>query len=107
MQANKWNDVRNDNCPWVLAAPVTFLVISASVKGFDYDLERAAMSSGAGPWRTFWYVTLPVLCPGILVGALFSFLISFNESVVSIFIAGRNASTLPRKMFESIRLDTD
>jgi putative spermidine/putrescine transport system permease protein len=48
-----------------------------------------------------------VLRPGILVGALFAFLSSFNEAVVSIFIAGRDASTLPKKMFESIRLDTD
>ena len=90
-----------------LAIPVTFLVIAASMKGFDYNLERAAMSAGAGPWRTFFYVTFPVLRPGILVGALFAFLSSFNEAVVSIFIAGRDASTLPKKMFESIRLDTD
>ena len=90
-----------------LAIPITFLVIAASMKGFDYNLERAAMSSGAGPVRTFVYVTFPVLRPGILVGALFAFLSSFNEAVVSIFIAGREASTLPKKMFESIRLDTD
>jgi putative spermidine/putrescine transport system permease protein len=90
-----------------LAIPVSFLVIAALMKGFDYNLERAAMSSGAGPYRTFFYVTFPVLRPGILVAALFAFLSSFNEAVVSIFIAGRNASTLPKKMFESIRLDTD
>src|SRR5919205_386824 len=50
---------------------------------------------------------LPVLRPGILVGALFAFLHSFNEAVVAIFIAGRDASTLPKKMFESIRLESD
>jgi len=53
------------------------------------------------------WVTLPVLRPGILVGALFAFLHSFNEAVVAIFIAGRDASTLPKKMFESIRLESD
>ena len=91
----------------VLSIPVAFLVIAAAFKGFDRNLERAAMSAGAGPLRTFFWVTLPVLRPGILVGALFAFLHSFNEAVVAIFIAGRDASTLPKKMFESIRLESD
>ena len=91
----------------VLSIPVAFLVIAAALKGFDRNLERAAMSAGAGPLRTFFWVTLPVLKPGILVGALFAFLHSFNEAVVAIFIAGRDASTLPKKMFESIRLESD
>ena len=87
--------------------PVAFLVISATLKGFDRNLERAAMSSGAGPLRTFFHVTLPVLRPGMLVGALFAFLSSFNEAVVVIFIGGRGAATLPKKMYESIRLESD
>jgi putative spermidine/putrescine transport system permease protein len=91
----------------VLSIPVAFLVIAAALNGFDRNLERAAMSAGAGPLRTFLWVTLPVLRPGILVGALFAFLHSFNEAVVAIFIAGRDASTLPKKMFESIRLESD
>ena len=90
-----------------LSVPVALLAITASLKGFDTNLERAAMSAGAGPLRTFWWVTLPVLRPGILVGALFAFLHSFDETVVALFIAGRQASTLPKKMFESIRLETD
>ncbi len=91
----------------VLSIPVAFLVICAALKGFDRNLERAASSAGAGPLRTFLWVTLPVLRPGLLVGALFAFLHSFNEAVVAIFIAGRDASTLPKKMFESIRLESD
>ena len=91
----------------VLSIPIAFLAISAALKGFDRNLERAAMSAGAGPLRTFWWVLLPVLRPGILVGALFAFLHSFDETVVALFIAGRGASTLPKKMFESIRLETD
>jgi len=91
----------------VLAVPVAFLVIAATLKGFDRNLERAAMSSGAGPFRTFFHVTLPVLRPGMLVGALFAFLSSFNEAVVVIFIGGRQAATLPKKMYESIRLESD
>jgi putative spermidine/putrescine transport system permease protein len=91
----------------VLAVPVAFLVITATLKGFDRNLERAAMSSGATPLRTFFHVTLPVLRPGMLVGALFAFLSSFNEAVVVIFIGGREATTLPKKMYESIRLESD
>ena len=91
----------------VLAVPVAFLVITATLKGFDRNLERAAMSAGAGPLRTFLHVTLPVLRPGMLVGALFAFLSSFNEAVVVIFIGGRDAVTLPKKMYESIRLESD
>jgi putative spermidine/putrescine transport system permease protein len=91
----------------VLSIPIAFLVLTATLKGFDRNLERAAMNAGAGPLRTFCFVTLPVLRPGILVGALFAFLHSFNEAVVAIFIAGRDASTLPKKMFESIRLESD
>jgi putative spermidine/putrescine transport system permease protein len=90
-----------------LCIPLALLAITAALKGFDPNLERAAMSAGAGPLRTFWWVTLPVLRPGIVVGALFAFLHSFDETVVAVFIAGRNASTLPKKMFESIRLETD
>jgi putative spermidine/putrescine transport system permease protein len=91
----------------VLSIPIAFLVLTATLKGFDRNLERAAMNAGAGPLRTFFYVTLPVLRPGIMVGALFAFLHSFNEAVVALFIAGRDASTLPKKMFESIRLESD
>lgn len=90
-----------------LALPVAFLVLCAAFKGFDQTLERAAMSMGATPIRIFVEVVFPILRPSILVAALFSFLQSFNESVVIIFIGGREASTLPKKMFESIRVDSD
>ncbi len=90
-----------------LAIPLAFLVMTATLKGFDRNLERAAMISGATPLKTFFYVSMPVLSPGILTATLFAFLASFNEAVIALFIAGRGASTLPKKMFESIRLETD
>jgi putative spermidine/putrescine transport system permease protein len=90
-----------------LAIPVTFLIVSATLKGFDRNLERAAMNAGAAPGRTFFYVTLPVLWPGMLTATLFAFLTSFNEAVVALFVGGRAASTLPKKMYESIRLESD
>jgi putative spermidine/putrescine transport system permease protein len=90
-----------------LSMPVGFLILCAVLKGVDRNLERAAMMSGAGPIRTLLWVTLPVIRPGLLVAALFVFLTSFNEAVVASFIGGRDATTLPKKMFESIRLEAD
>ncbi|WP_312794255.1 ABC transporter permease [Tianweitania sp.] len=90
-----------------LAVPIAFLVLSANLKGFDRTLERAAMSLGASPAKTFIHVTLPILRPGLIISALFAFIHSFDETVVSIFISGRNAETLPRKMFDSIRQEAD
>jgi putative spermidine/putrescine transport system permease protein len=90
-----------------LSVPLALLCITAALKGFDRNLERAAMSAGAGPLRTFRHVTLPILRPGILVAGLFAFLHSFDETVVALFVAGRDAATLPKKMFESVRLEAD
>lgn len=90
-----------------LSVPIAFLVLSANLKGFDRTLERAAQSLGASPTRTFIHVTLPILRPGLVISALFAFIQSFDETVVAIFISGRDAETLPRKMFDSIRQEAD
>ncbi|MEO4042063.1 ABC transporter permease [Hoeflea sp. CAU 1731] len=90
-----------------LSVPIAFLVLSANLKGFDRTLERAAQSLGASPVRTFIHITLPILRPGLLISALFAFIQSFDETVVAIFISGRDAETLPRKMFDSIRQEAD
>lgn len=90
-----------------LAVPIAFLVLSANLKGFDRSIERAAQSLGASPLRTFWHVTLPILRPGLMVAALFAFIQSFDEAVVALFISGQDAETLPRKMFASIREQSD
>ena len=90
-----------------LSVPIAFLVLSANLKGFDRTLERAALSLGASPTKTFIHVTLPILRPGLVISALFAFIQSFDETVVAIFISGRNAETLPRKMFDSIRQEAD
>ncbi len=90
-----------------LAIPVAFLVLTASLKGFDRTLERAAMSLGASPARAFLHVTMPVLWPGFAAAALFAFVQSFDETVVAIFVSGSNTETLPRRMFDSIRMQAD
>ncbi|MCH4813874.1 ABC transporter permease [Halomonas neptunia] len=90
-----------------LSVPITFLVLSANLKGFDRTLEQAARSLGASPRRVFLHITLPILRPGLMISALFAFIQSFDETVVAIFISGRGAETLPRKMFDSIRQEAD
>ena len=81
--------------------------VSATLQGFDERLEQAAMNLGATPWRTFWQVTFPIIRPGVLAGALFAFISSFDELVVALFVSGTSAVTLPRKMWESIRFEID
>jgi putative spermidine/putrescine transport system permease protein len=90
-----------------LCIPICFLCVTAALKHFDISLERAAKSLGATPLTAFTHVTFPILRPGFIVGALFTFLYSFDEPVVSLFISGRHAATLPKKLFESIQLQAD
>ncbi len=90
-----------------LSVPVAFLVLTASLKGFDRTLERAALSLGAAPWQAFLHVTVPVLWPGFAAAALFAFVQSFDETVVAIFVSGATTETLPRRMFDSIRMQAD
>jgi putative spermidine/putrescine transport system permease protein len=71
--------------------------------GFDFNLVRAASSLGAGPLTTFFRVTLPLVAPGILSGGIFAFATSFDEVVVTLFLAAPEQSTLPRQMFAGIR----
>jgi putative spermidine/putrescine transport system permease protein len=90
-----------------LCIPICFLCVTAALKNFDISLERAAKSLGANPVTAFTLVTFPILRHGFIVGAVFTFLYSFDEPVVSLFISGRDAATLPKKIFESIRLQAD
>jgi putative spermidine/putrescine transport system permease protein len=90
-----------------LAVPFVVINVSATLQGFDEHLEQAAMNLGATPWRTFWQVTFPIIRPGVLAGALFAFISSFDELVVALFVSGTGAVTLPRKMWESIRFEID
>jgi putative spermidine/putrescine transport system permease protein len=90
-----------------LAVPFVVTSVGASLTGFDRRLEMAALSLGATPWGTFRQVTLPLILPGVLVGALFAFITSFDELVVSLFLSGANAVTLPRRMWEDLRYALD
>lgn len=90
-----------------LGLPIGLLALKPTILRLDPTLDKAAESCGASSLQIFRWVTLPALKPGILVAGLFGFLHSFDETVVAVFIAGRDAETLPKKMFESIRLETD
>jgi putative spermidine/putrescine transport system permease protein len=90
-----------------LAVPFVVTSVSASLAGFDRRLEQAALSLGATPWGTFRQVTLPLIRPGILVGALFAFITSFDELIVALFLSGSGAVTLPRRMWDDLRFAID
>jgi len=91
----------------VMAIPFVLILVSTTLKGFDETLERASLSLGASPLKTFLFVTLPIIKPGVISGAFFAFIISFDELVIAIFISGIHAVTLPKRMWENIRLEID
>ncbi|BBY15092.1 ABC transporter permease [Mycolicibacterium litorale] len=91
----------------VLALPFVIVPVMASLANFDTRLENAAAICGAGRWTTFRTVTLPLVAPGVLSGALFAFATSFDEVVLSLFIQSPYLQTLPVKMYSSVTRDTD
>ncbi len=84
--------------------PLTTLVILARMQRLDPRLEEAAMDLGANAWCTLWRVTLPLLRPGIIAAALLAFPWSFNDFVVTFFVAGVGSSTLPLRVYSMMRL---
>jgi putative spermidine/putrescine transport system permease protein len=86
-----------------LGAPFVLTTVLATLQGFDRNLVRASLGLGATPLATFFRVTLPVIAPGVVSGALFAFATSFDEVVVALFLAGPEQLTLPRQMFNGIR----
>lgn len=90
----------------LVALPVVVVVLTASLKGVDVNLEHAAMNLGANPFRTFKEVTLPLVRPAVMSGALFAFIMSFDELIITMFICG-HAVTLPKRMWDSVREEID
>ncbi|KVC18289.1 polyamine ABC transporter permease, partial [Burkholderia pseudomultivorans] len=86
-----------------LGVPFVVTTVAATLQGFNHNLVRASLSLGANPVTTFFRVTLPVIAPGVMSGALFAFATSFDEVVVTLFLAGADQTTLPRQMFTGIR----
>ena len=83
--------------------PFVAVVVRARLADFDRTLEQAAQDLGANEWQTFRYVTLPLLMPGILAGALLAFTLSIDDFVITFFNAGIGATTLPLEIYGRIR----
>ncbi|WP_027155080.1 ABC transporter permease [Mesorhizobium sp. WSM2561] len=86
-----------------LASPFVVVTVGASLSGFDRNLMRAAAISGARPITSFFRVMLPLILPGVLSGAAFAFVTSFDEVVVVQFLASANQRTMPLEMFIGLR----
>ena len=86
-----------------LGIPFVIITVTATLIGFDQSLSRAAASLGASPSYTFFKIVLPLILPGVISGALFAFVTSFDEVVAVLFIAGPDQQTIPRQMWNGIR----
>jgi putative spermidine/putrescine transport system permease protein len=86
----------------VLALPFVIITISATLQGFEPNLPRAAASLGASPLLAFRKVTLPLILPGVLSGAVFAFVTSFDELLVILFVGSPEQRTLPRQIWSGV-----
>lgn len=86
-----------------LGTPFVVITVTATLSGFDTSLIRAAQSLGASPSTTFFKIIMPLILPGVISGALFAFITSFDEVVVVLFLAGVEERTIPRQMWSGIR----
>ena len=87
----------------ILGIPFVIITVTATLVGFDNSLVQASYSMGASPLRTFFKIQLPLILPGVISGALFAFVTSFDEVVVVIAMASVEQRTIPRQMFSGIR----
>lgn len=83
----------------IITVPYAIRTITATLIGFDVSLEEAAMNLGARPIRTFLDVTLPLIKPGVIAGAVFAFAMSLDDVAVSVFLVDAYTSTLPVTLF--------
>ena len=91
----------------VLASPLVLITVGASLAGFDRRLEQASRNLGASASQTLWRVILPSIRPGVISGAVFAFIASWDEIVVTLFLSKFSVYTLPRRMWNGIRENTD
>ncbi len=87
----------------MLGVPFVVITVNATLLGFNINLSRAAASLGAPPLTVFFKVVLPLIAPGVISGGLFAFATSFDEVVVTLFLASPSQRTLPLQMFSGIR----
>ena len=86
----------------LLITPFVMVIVMAGLRGVDPNLESAARIMGAGRIYTFRKVTLPLLTPSLVVASLITFLLSFDELIIAVFLSGFGTTTLPVKMYENV-----
>lgn len=91
----------------LVCMPYVFLTVSAVLYNFDRALEEAARSLGAGAWRTFARITLPIIKGGVLSGAVFAFITSFDQFAISLLLGGVGTTPLPIQVFDYLRFSFD
>lgn len=91
----------------VVGLPIVVLILVSALQSVDANVERAALSLGAGPGEVFRRVVIPIAMPGMVSAVLFSFLSSFDELVIALFLAGVKAQTLPVRIWNSLLLEVE
>ena len=91
----------------LLTLPWSVRLISANLVGLDRAVEEAAMNLGAGPVKTFFYVTVPLMRAGVIAAALFSFIISFENLEISLLLVGPGSTTLPIALMQYLEFNMD
>lgn len=86
-----------------LGVPFVIITVTATLSGFDRTLFVAGLSLGASPVKVFFDIVIPLIRPGVISGALFAFVTSFDEVVLVLFLAGPEQRTIPRQMFSGLR----
>jgi len=87
----------------ILGTPFVVITVTATLTGFDHSVTRAAASLGSNPVNTFMKITLPLIMPGVISGALFALVTSFDEVIVVLFLAGLENTTIPIQMWVGLR----
>jgi putative spermidine/putrescine transport system permease protein len=90
-----------------IGLPFVLVSVTSALSGFDSKLLRASASLGATPLRTFVRVTMPLISRGIVTGAVFAFVTSFDEVVIALFLRSPTFQTLPVQMFNSVTFEVD
>lgn len=91
----------------VICVPYVLRTLIPVLQRFDRTVEEAAKNLGAGPLTTFFLVTLPLIRPGLITGAFFAFIISFDEVVLALFLAPPRQPTLPLQIYSAVQFDLD
>ena len=86
----------------VIGIPLVFVTVSAALRGYPASLDLAARTLGAGPWRTFMRVTVPMTWAGIASGGLLAFAASFDELMLALFLTSARTETLPRMIWDQL-----